>query len=600
MKGSVQKMGGVFLVALVIGFTALAISGWEWPLTGQIFENKRIVYPLYSSVCCEAKNFGDWDSASYTNIASYMQSYVCPDSTTQCRVRTPQIQCPGMGWTYPLGTTPVWYLEVTNPGDINPTSYCNQFFCNQIPNNGREFSPSGSVRYRGACIDNVFFINPTNIISIINLLNGRVVTPTYGHLDIEFVHTELWRYPAMEGQYSIPNTVLCTRNSEVDALIKKNPVEKDLAQAAKSIVEQEEGIDLDPSQIYQGELSTSIFPMKPGQCYLTVDKWIDLPFWGNVNPLGQYLSQDVICSPSKGLIKIEEVGTLDGTGYFVPTQRLQQPNFFCCSHGDCLAYGIDYNCVDYSCQKIQGYCNSDLQCQPQGGEMQDANCYKDRTTGKFYEWYGGCDLTTNTCKTPTTTEVACCPSYCSQWGQWCDKKNGCKDAIIPKPDCPSGFCCDGVTHQKQGCASGLQCCTTADPHVGVCQESCGNLCLEKGQPCDLSPGECCPGLECSGGFLGLIGKICQEPIVNWNWVWIIILALIGSGIGYVVGKWKGAILLGILGGVIGFLYYWFTTLAWWQQWLLGIGGVVGGGLMVYLFGGAILAFVVMLIVALKK
>lgn len=595
-KGSLNY-AFLIIVVIALAFLVLNLAGWQWPQQGEIiYENKRVVYPLYSSVCCEARSFGDWDPANFPNIQNYEQSYTCPDSTTQCRISSPQVQCPWVSWEHPLGTTPIWEMLIVNPGYISDEQYCNFPFCLSLVGY-REFLPSGTVTYRGSCVDNTIYISPINIISLLGLFGGATVEPTYAHLDIQFVHTELWVHPALEGEYSIANTILCTKNQLVQDLIDENPTDKTKAQTAKVTVEQIEGIELDPSVAYEGELSQGIFPMKPGQCYLSVDKWIDIPVWGNVNPLGQYQGQDVICSMSKGLIKIDEIGTIGGTQYFVPTQRLSQPQNFCCSHGDCLVLGPSYNCIDYSCQTGSGYCVSDIQCQPMGGEMYDANCYHDANDGKFYEWSGGCNLNTNTCEDPIITEVACCPGYCSQWGQWCDKENGCQDPVIPKPDCPPGYCCDGVNHKEQACSGELKCCPTADTHMGICQEECDN-CAELNQPCGGTT-VCCDDLECTGGFLG-IGMTCQEPQFDWSWMWIIILAVLFGLVGYAARGAVTGLLGAVVGGVIGFLIYWFSNLAWWQQLLLGIGGIAGGGILIYLLviGGG--AFLIALIVAMRK
>jgi len=61
----------------------------------------------------------------------------------------------------------------------------------------------------------------------------------------------------------------------------------------------------------------------PPNCYSAVDKWIDLPAYGNVNPLGSYDGKDVICAPGKGLVELDLLSTHEGVDYVVPRQRIE-------------------------------------------------------------------------------------------------------------------------------------------------------------------------------------------------------------------------------------------------------------------------------------
>ncbi|GAF88992.1 unnamed protein product, partial [marine sediment metagenome] len=201
-----------------------------------------------------------------------------------------------------------------------------------------------------------------------------------------------------------------------------------------------------------------------------VDKYIDLPFAYNVNPLGKYNNQDIICSQSKGIISVVPLTTEGRDTYYVLKDRLKSSGF-CCNHQECKStFGISYNCEQntYECKEVAGYCDSDLGCQPAGGEMFDSNCF--RIDNKFYTWESRC--VSNTCTTPIQTEVACCPGYCSLTNQVCNFDTGCYDPLTPLPECPAGMCCDGTTAKRQECSTGLECCYETDEHIGICKTEC--------------------------------------------------------------------------------------------------------------------------------
>lgn len=56
----------------------------------------------------------------------------------------------------------------------------------------------------------------------------------------------------------------------------------------------------------------------------------------------------------------------------------------------------------------------------------------------------------------------------------------------------------------------------------------------------------------------------------------------------------GAAIGGILGALLGYAIYWWTSLPWWQQLLIGIGGVAGAGILMWILlaGGGLIALAV--------
>lgn len=69
--------------------------------------------------------------------------------------------------------------------------------------------------------------------------------------------------------------------------------------------------------------------------------------------------------------------------------------------------------------KYGGYCNSDLDCQPMGGEMESGNCYN-RGNEVYVQERGGCE---NRMCASQIRQVACCPNSCQ--GKKCDIEKGC-------------------------------------------------------------------------------------------------------------------------------------------------------------------------------
>lgn len=223
----------------------------------------------------------------------------------------------------------------------------------------------------------------------------------------------------------------------------------------------------------------------------------------------------------------------------------------CGPNAACQATGpTSFECVPY--QSVE--CNYDWEC------GQAISC--DRVEKELKQPYcnnGMCDT--------IDTPVDCCyDSDCAD-GYYCDSDYSCKQEVTPKVECPYSCCIDEMRYFDKPCPPGQETC-------------CGDH-------------TCAPSVE-----------LCNVPPSgdegNWNWVWIIILAVLLGSVGYLAAGEVGAIIGGIAGGIAGYAVYWFMSLALWQQWLIGIAGVAGAGILLYvmIFGGGFLA-VLALIVAMR-
>lgn len=270
--------------------------------------------------------------------------------------------------------------------------------------------------------------------------------------------------------------------------------------------------------------------------------------------------------------------------------------------GACLEYGD--KTVD---GRVIGQCGV-VAVQNAGECCQNSDC------GSIGTYYCDWDSANNrgTCEPiEDDTEIECRYDYdCSQTG------TGCRDRKLYSVECVNNKCV--FESEDVGCCSILDCpsgyfcnfdyeCQLSQEEERECPFECCDQEYNpedyyyKHRPCPSAAPVCCPDHSCAltledcaggGGGGGDEG--------DWNWIWIIILAALGAAIGYALGDLIGAAIGGILGGIAGFAVYWFLSLAWWQQWLLGIGGIAGGGIMIYLFGGAVAGFILLLVVALRK
>lgn len=284
--------------------------------------------------------------------------------------------------------------------------------------------------------------------------------------------------------------------------------------------------------------------------FLAYDDWVNyLAGWSYVvegldsRYVADYNGQDAYCIAGT-IYSLKDVDTLNGACYSVQSSVI--------GNEDCCPGMVVGNQV----------CGNDFQYHNQGsGEIE---CYTDLN-----------------CFVPIATGTEYVPDY------------GTSDLDVVKWQCISNKC--EVVDRKA-----VQC---VPPNVG-CPD--GQVCNpNKGFICENQIG---PGIECGDGICSppyesavTCPQDCSNPTLwTWDFLWIIGLALIGAGIGFAVGKWKGLMAGAGIGTVIGLVIYWFVGLSWWQQILLGIGGVAGTGFIIYLFGGAILSFIAIAIYAWRK
>jgi hypothetical protein len=510
-KKSQIWLGMLVVFILIIGSVGgyLYFKHKNTPL-GATTTCSQLYYPQYASVCCEVTGDSDWVSATTLSSPNSATYFSCPDSTTQCRTRNPQLTCPGWSILNPLGYSQIWSLKITQPNGINYDFYKSLFSSNEIPStSAQEFQKGGTLTYQAACISNNIYINP--VMGIIEIFQ-KAQSPTTNLLDIEYLNTQLVRYPAGEGQHDIPNTPLCNQGASTTNYKNNEPktISQTIVEGAATIAESL-GLDSKSSDMSLTYLSSAPNQLHVGQCYRTIDKWATLPAYGNINPKGTYNGVNVMCEPSKGLIKVESVSTVGSTNYCAPTQRLTTPQDFCCSDADCKYLGMDYNCEQntYQCKQIAGSCSSDLDCQPEGGIRYDANCYQ--ISGKFYKWDSSC--INSRCTTASKTEVKCCASYCNTYGKVCDQTIGCLDIIPPAQPCPPGQCCisgNKYNFNPASCTNGLLCCGM-DNGVGTCKAQCVNGCSKDS---DCKEGESCT----DGSCIPNAGDKTACEAKGWNWV----------------------------------------------------------------------------------
>lgn len=236
-----------------------------------------------------------------------------------------------------------------------------------------------------------------------------------------------------------------------------------------------------------------------------------------------------------GEVEYGECGTIDSL-----------PGGQCSMDSDCGAVGVYY--CDWDEETLTGVCK----------EFQEHECDYDWDcdqigTGCFDREINTVRCVNNLCKKETKA-VDCCSSADCAPGYFCNVKYECQKSQGELPDCP--FACCDQTYNALDAQYKQKSCPTAEP---VC---CGdNTCAITVEACTAPPSN-----EAGG----------------WNWIWIVVLGVMGALIGYVAGGYIGAVAGAIIGGIAGYAVYWFMSLAWWQQLLLGIGGGILGAVAIYL------------------
>ncbi len=321
---------------------------------------------------------------------------------------------------------------------------------------------------------NGFLLNPLEKIDV-QVACGAIFStknPKNAEFNYKSEIVKLYAYPALEGKYDIPNTVGCVRNNAVNKLLNDEAKDDSIMNKVLDTIKEMGVSSGKPAR--DGDLKNQGNVLAKGEFYVYLDKWIDLPAWGNINPRGQYNGKDVICSISKGLVEVTTIDTQGGSSYSVPTKVLKDPSRFCCEDQTCRqTYGNDYKCVEYSCVKGgESQCVSDLECQPARGELQDKNCYRKSGTNNFFLWSSGC--VNGKCTDDKEQEVECCESFCSAQGLVCDHEEGCIKPIEPELPCPTGKCClegNPTNYVTNLCGNNLECCDVSNG-VGLCKDKC--------------------------------------------------------------------------------------------------------------------------------
>lgn len=242
----------------------------------------------------------------------------------------------------------------------------------------------------------------------------------------------------------------------------------------------------------------------------------------------------------------------------------------CCQNSDCGSIGTYY--CDWDSSKNKGACrpveqDTDQECRYSYDCTQTGTGCRDRV---LY----GVKCVSGTCQY-TEKDVGCCTIDDCPNGYFCNSDRQCQPAQQEQRECPFS-CCD-------------QRYNTDDLYY-------------KQKACPLDVSVCCPDHSCkaSRDLCGYVPGTEPPGSFDWNWIWIVVIGALLGLLGYAFGGSIGAAIGAITGGIIGYMIYWYLGLAWWQQLLLGIGGIAGGGIMLYLFGAAVVGFIVILAVALIK
>lgn len=255
--------------------------------------------------------------------------------------------------------------------------------------------------------------------------------------------------------------------------------------------------------------------------------------------------------------------------------------------GICLEYGTQGECGTIATLN-GGECGQDSDCGIIGTyycDFDTANGYglcKETVPHECnYDW--DCSQTGTGCYNRVLTEAKCVGNMCS----YADTPVGC--CIIS--DCPSGYFCNSEYACQKSQAEPADCpydCCDARTNVYDADF--------KQKYCPSQIPYCCPDHHCAA-FREDCGWVPPSPDGDanaWLWLWIPILALLFGAIGYKLGSLIGAIIGGIVGGIVGYLVYSFFSLPWIVQLLIGIGGIAGAGILIYimLFGGGLVALAV--------
>jgi hypothetical protein len=525
-------------IAVFIGFSGYLPIG----APAAAVANTSIMYPIKSSVCCQEVGAHAWVDAA-VRLQQYSQNFTCDKGTTACQLNNPTTlyTCSG-GLTGGYQYEKVWKIELYKNG-IKTHTYCNSRFVNSIYSpeceqliDGASFYPGEFVSYKGGCLDNLV-INWNVDDAVRQVTVAALVNPSPF---IKYIDTQLVSYKPFGEYTTISNTPLCIQNQDARAQAGNTPVDKGLFDQIITAATQIFGTNSQTtgkSDIgYLADLNNN--QLRPGQCYSAVALWYPVPSYMNMNPMGQYNGQDVLCAgEGTGLFKLTTVSTQNGANYVVPYTRLTAPDKFCCSNQYCQQnYGTNYGCVNYQCQLGGSSCRSDIECQTD----QTPNCFV--SGASYYTRESRC--VSGSCVN-TDSQVACCPNVCTQQGSYCDYTKGCIPSVC--------------TYH-----SALVCYGDGDLWWA---DSCGNK-------QDLFK-------QCTMGCNYASATCNTEPPRTCAW-WEIWCSNNGGGVNeQFITMTFGAVVLGMLGMVLGSAIPGIGNVAG------GVTGVILGGLVGYV-GGAVL------------
>lgn len=560
MKGKILTGMGILAIILIAAF--FANSGSLLSIVDR--EGCEFATPHFGQIQCNDGSVAKMvEGTDYTVLRVNMQGqqdpagkflgiegFTCLGST--CTVYLPSITCPG-GW---FDQQPQYQIAIDNSIVCGLNAQGSSTCTGPIDFYGEPRSKPQTVSIVASCKD---------------FIAGNVF-PAAWDFDIRQTNEELYYYASsISGGVKLSNTIGCYRNDLIPYFQAEQPLN---------------GLsDLPAAQVPVGATDWSQFPnqLNYRESYLFLDKWdliqtgLDIKYYNN---------EPVHCDNlNKRLVKYDRVNTDFGC-YRTPSgeviDKSSDPKF-CCNTGDCYSFGTGWTCNQQTFQCQYGGsdvpCNSHYEC----GSMEE--CVVDGSNFFIKGWR--CVENANSpkygfCEYQTDREVECCPSYCTQFGQYCNYDTGCETVIR---NCPAGSCClSGGPYTARSCSDlgqpGDLCCpTAAGSFIGECKEQCVSTCGD-GQ---------CQGTETQ--------QNCPEDCapIKWEIMIVVLLAALFAAVGYISRSKLGAVMGLLIGIVIGSIIYWFTQLPFWAQLLLQVGGGILGIGLLYLIVAGVLPLVLAIV-----
>lgn len=248
----------------------------------------------------------------------------------------------------------------------------------------------------------------------------------------------------------------------------------------------------------------------------------------------------------------------------------------CALDSDCGAIG-DYYC-DWDSSAHSGICKPVPIDEPIHECETDYDCSQ-TGSGCLNRVIKGVLCIDYNCELVETRDVECCISGDCPSGYFCNPQYNCQFSDIEAPDCPYD-CCDQVYNPTDGQYKSKTCPSAASvccpEHVcKATQDECGDVAAKY---CNYN-GICEP-------LLGENQESCPDdcilPEISFDWLIIIAFAGIFGLFGYAIKKGMGAVIGLLIGGIIGYAFFVFTSMPFWQQILLFLGLIGISGIFVYL------------------